>query len=229
MPMRNYESPRIRHASRNPKRPRHGRYRAGMRGESAWRDEQTIQAGVVEPAHATEPDRKCGKCFMVSLSNHEASHYCPCEAFMVRQAHHEGNKSGAHFSQALRPGRAARHPMFDKLAQGSMDTRIGMVVSMPRLVTRPDDVLTTNVPSSSSFPKLRFANQPGGRRCPIARSGRASVKSLSAGRAGSGCRSCSEPFVPAPMNFSLLNVLIARTSNVLPTHRAAGVAGSAFG
>ena len=27
---------------------------------------------------------------MVSLSNHEAPHRCLCDAFMVRQAHHEG-------------------------------------------------------------------------------------------------------------------------------------------
>ena len=38
---------------------------------------------------------------MVSLSNHEAPHRCPCAAFMVRQAHHEGNKNGA-FSVRIR-------------------------------------------------------------------------------------------------------------------------------
>jgi hypothetical protein len=35
-------------------------------------------------------DRRQGERFMASLSNHEAPHRCPCEAFMVRQAHHEG-------------------------------------------------------------------------------------------------------------------------------------------
>jgi hypothetical protein len=38
--------------------------------------------------------------FMVSLSNHEAPHPTPCEAFMVRQAHHEGHWNAAEATSA---------------------------------------------------------------------------------------------------------------------------------
>ncbi len=55
---------------------------------------------------------------MVSLSNHAAPHRCPCEAFMVRQAHHEGKQEPLIFSQALTLARlTAAHEAAQPLAR----------------------------------------------------------------------------------------------------------------